>query len=218
MAALIIVTEIWGSMFEPWREPTASILVAMNLWVVFRMSLALGPAAQDRVRRKFQTAAQANASTFRIGGVKWSISDGEFRRVIYANENAILHHNESWAFRRQSQLETERRRRRFIFWSIPVAILGGVAWHINQAAGIGSAVTSAALIVGGWSVAMECLYQSGFQRMKGAMVLDRRIASSDREEVEEQKAHGDARLATELEVQAAALGGARQSSVHDQEF
>ncbi len=39
-----------------------------------------------------------------------------------------------------------------------------------------------------------------------------------KDDVDSQKAHGDARLATEAEATAAAAGGVRRSSVHDQEF
>ncbi|MEJ0044259.1 MAG: hypothetical protein WDM81_19480 [Rhizomicrobium sp.] len=48
--------------------------------------------------------------------------------------------------------------------------------------------------------ALELLYQSGFQRMRGAKVLDPMPQQPGLEAVRTQMAHGEARLATPDEV------------------
>lgn len=61
-------------------------------------------------------------------------------------------------------------------------------------------------------------YRLGAQFIPGAKVLDLPVPRPDGSEVADQKAHGEARLATETEVRAAASGTGKRSSVHDQEF
>jgi hypothetical protein len=67
-------------------------------------------------------------------------------------------------------------------------------------------------------VTKETLYLWGWQYMKGARVIDAAPMRPGLDDVLLQKSHGDARLATEQEVQAAASGAPSRSPVHDQEF
>jgi hypothetical protein len=72
---------------------------------------------------------------------------------------------------------------------------------------------------GAWWVMLQMVYRNGWQAWSGAMVLDPKPSDQGRADVQSQKAHGDARLASESEVIAATSdAGARRSSVHDQEF
>lgn len=64
----------------------------------------------------------------------------------------------------------------------------------------------------------ELLYQMGNQNMVGAKVLDSPPVRPGREEVLRQKAHGDARTASEAEVRAAGAGVPHKSSLHEREF
>jgi uncharacterized membrane protein len=69
------------------------------------------------------------------------------------------------------------------------------------------------------ALGVEFLYRIGIQHwIKGAKVLDPEPVRPGRGVVENQKVHGDARLASEAEARAAAKRGGRRSSVHDQEF
>jgi hypothetical protein len=54
-----------------------------------------------------------------------------------------------------------------------------------------------------YDLAFELLYQSGFQHMKGARVLDDAPVRPGLEDVKSQKAHGDGRIASEDEALAA---------------
>jgi hypothetical protein len=64
----------------------------------------------------------------------------------------------------------------------------------------------------------EIKYQLGFQDMRGAKVLDGPGRHPGADRARDQKAHGDARPATEAEVLAAGAGAGKRSSVHDQQF
>jgi hypothetical protein len=65
----------------------------------------------------------------------------------------------------------------------------------------------------------EAVYRAGIQHgVKGAKVLDPEPVHPGPEVVQNQKVHGNARLATAPEAQAAATGPVRRSPVHDQEF
>jgi hypothetical protein len=61
-------------------------------------------------------------------------------------------------------------------------------------------------------------FQKGAQYITGARVLEPVIARADSASVDEQMAHGAARVATETEVASAAQGTTRRSSVHTQKF
>lgn len=61
-------------------------------------------------------------------------------------------------------------------------------------------------------------YHLGAQFIPGAKVLEPEAPRMGLHDVYNQKAHGNARLATEAETLAAATAGAQRSQVHDQEF
>jgi hypothetical protein len=65
---------------------------------------------------------------------------------------------------------------------------------------------------------LELLYLAGWQDMKGAKVLDGRPRQPGLEDVYQQKAHGDARLATEQEARDAAGDATQRPRLHDREF
>ena len=73
-----------------------------------------------------------------------------------------------------------------------------------------------------WWVSMTIAviaYSSGAQFIPGAKVLDVEPPKPGLADVVKQKAHGDARLASEAETLAAATGGGpKRASIHDQEF
>jgi hypothetical protein len=65
---------------------------------------------------------------------------------------------------------------------------------------------------------LEMLYLTGFQHMKGAKVLDPEPYKPGSEVAANQKAHGDARPATENEALQTAEQGGQRLPVHDMEF
>ena len=73
-----------------------------------------------------------------------------------------------------------------------------------------------------WSLRMNIAvlaYNSGAQFIPGAKVIEAEPPKPGLADVVRQKAHGDARLASEAETLAAATGGGpRRASIHDQEF
>jgi hypothetical protein len=64
----------------------------------------------------------------------------------------------------------------------------------------------------------EFVHALGFQFIPGAKVLDPAAVLPGQEVVDKQKAHGDARLASEAEARAAAAQGGGRTTVQDQEF
>jgi hypothetical protein len=123
----------------------------------------------------------------------------------------------------------DERRKRLVWWGVPGWALSGLAIYLvasnaRYSDGIGFTLFLSVSLGGVAALAWlgvlgkEVLYLLGWQDMKGAKVLDGEPRRPGLEEVLLQKTHGDARLATEQEVQAAAGGVANRSPVHDQEF
>jgi hypothetical protein len=135
---------------------------------------------------------------------------GERQRVIEWNRGQPVYDPKTWQQRLHEEVIVRRDRRKWIwgglFWA--GLVLAITAW-LDQFGSIVSTyvfwclAVSSAPIVGKFipAVLQEIAYQLGYQGMQGAKVLDGQPkAQPGREVVEEQKAHGDARVASEAEA------------------
>jgi hypothetical protein len=164
-----------------------------------------------------------------IGKQKWALDPNtrEFMRVSYeGGEAGFLTKLASRNDRCIAELSEKEKRdqRRWISLAAVLVVLVVCALLIPDVAGPGVIMITYLpgyylVRYGFWTLPKEWAYQRGWQNLSGAMVIDPEPARAGREDVERQKAHGDARIATEHEaIAAAASGAARKSTVHDQEF
>jgi hypothetical protein len=135
---------------------------------------------------------------------------GERQRVIAWNRGQPVFDPKTWQQRIHEEVVIRRDRRKWIFGGfLWVGIMVAVTdWAYQFGDVIGMALFWFCLISSGAIIAKfvpaflkEIAYQFGYQGMEGAKVLDRQpTVQPGREVVEEQKAHGDARLAGEAEA------------------
>lgn len=136
---------------------------------------------------------------------------GERQYVKGWNRGQPVYDPKTWQQRIQEEALLRRERRGRILGALVIlAPLGWFTWWLYS--WVGGFAIALVVIGGGGSllfmlailianVAKEIAYQSGYQGMQGAKVLDARpTAQPGREVVEAQKAHGDARLAGEAEA------------------
>jgi hypothetical protein len=137
---------------------------------------------------------------------------GERQRVIAWNRGQPVYDPKTWQQRIHEEAILRRQRRFYLVISAPFVI--GPIWlcvwaYDNTIALVWSATFWLALFVAGPFAVRYFLpalfgeigYQLGYQGMQGAKVLDRQPkVRPGREVVEEQKAHGDARVASEAEA------------------
>lgn len=160
-------------------------------------------------------------------GVKWGHSadgSGPWRVSSRRTDGSALYEMKTFADRRAAELSN--------------ALIWEKWWPLSQIATVGALV--AALVAFqfsdllGWIVVLAAVgplvvltanfaiyivaYQKGAQYITGSKVMDAAPVQPDAGEVEKQKVHGDARVATEDETRAAAAGSVQRSSVHDREF
>jgi hypothetical protein len=155
---------------------------------------------------------------------------GEYQRVTYRSDDAALVDATPRLAREMTAVEESKHRMSFVKLGAPAAVGGVIAflWAIRSRSpdiafweSLGTLALLMGLILGAAAMTAlikEMLYQTGYQRMIGAMALDPEQPESSSREVEEQQAHGKARTATEEEVRKAASGNIRRSAVHDQKF
>ncbi|MDE2133322.1 MAG: hypothetical protein KGJ49_01845 [Alphaproteobacteria bacterium] len=138
---------------------------------------------------------------------------GERQRVIKWSHGIPVYNPKTWQQRVHEETILASKRRWAILGSAPFVL--GPIWLAYEAYTTGGnpwlGVAAAPLLLYGAlpfgllfflpNVLKELLYQSGYQGMEGAKVLDRAPkAQPGRELVETQKAHGDAQLASEAEA------------------
>jgi hypothetical protein len=137
---------------------------------------------------------------------------GERQRVISWNRGQPVYNPKTWQQRVHEEAILRSKRRWAILGSAPFVL--GPIWLAYDAYTGGNpwlGVAAAPLLLYGAlpfgllffipNVLKELLYQSGYQGMEGAQVLDGAPkAQPGRELVETQKAHGDAQLASEAEA------------------
>jgi hypothetical protein len=198
-------------------EQIVALFSALGLWLVHRIALVSGDDIQERISEKFDAALRDRSPRVWIGGIRWSASGGELRRIVYASDSGALVAPESTTNERHARELIWQRRRR---WAVIAFAFFAVLNAIDPRLAPGEAVSPSAIVMlTGLTICVvwEILYRLGLQRLPGAMVLDPFPDGS--EEVESQKAHGNARLASLAETLAAASGkNVRRSSLHDQEF
>jgi hypothetical protein len=135
---------------------------------------------------------------------------GERQRVISWSRGQPVYTPKTWQQRVQEEVLLRRERRKAILaFLIAAGICGGLAAAVQDTSPPLSAAIIAVFAVGSlptigtWLPALwqEALYQLGYQGIEGAKVLDKAPKPPPgREAVEAQKAHGDARLASEAEA------------------
>lgn len=137
---------------------------------------------------------------------------GERQRVIKWSHGIPVYNPKTWQQRVHEETILGSKRRWAILGSAPFVL--GPIWLAYEAYTQSNFWLGAAagplLLYGALPFALifflpnvlkELLYQSGYQGMEGAKVLDRAPkAQPGRELVETQKAHGDAQLASEAEA------------------
>lgn len=135
---------------------------------------------------------------------------GERQRVIAWNRGQPVYDPKTWQQRIFEEVTARKERRKWILGGLfTVGVIWGATVWADQLGSIfgtivfWSAVLSSGAMIGKFvpAVVKELAYQFGYQGMEGAKVLDKQPrAQPGREVVEEQKAHGDARLAGEAEA------------------
>jgi hypothetical protein len=135
---------------------------------------------------------------------------GERQRVITWHRGQPVYDPKTWQQRIYEEAILSRKRRLKIIGSFGILVpwVGVAIWLARYGALFpyimiwGGIVGIAQLLVIGLpALFQEILYQMGHQGIQGAKVLDKQPAAPPgREQVETQKAHGDAQLASEAEA------------------
>jgi TPR repeat protein len=198
-----------------------AVLGSLATPLLYFMVRRSGATARERIAKEFRQALINPPSSMRIGGARWVIVGGEFHRMAHdaGVRGQIYKEESSRAERHRQELGSERNRKDGIKWVPRMAILCGVALFMTPLVIPSGLVAGYFLLAGLFEVGMEFAYRHGEQWIIGAMVLDPVPRRPGHAEVESQRAHGDARLASETEAQAAASrGGAPRSPIHEQKF
>lgn len=202
------------------RLPVTILWVAVSAWTLFAVAKMQGAKSRAEIRERFLMAALNPGTATKIGGVRWTISEGEFRHLAHdgGERGLLVEEDTNHAKRKAAELNAMSvRRGEFLAF----LILATLAWLV-VAAGFQPAFSAfigvLALVGAGVFLRNEYGYWYGLQSIKGAMVLDPPPRQTAKDEVASQKAHGDARLADEQEARQAAAGGGQRSSAHDQIF
>ena len=137
-------------------------------------------------------------------------AQGQRQKVDDINRGRAIYHPTTWKERIIVEASEKQARRKNIGWAFTwTVLLWAVAWSIYRENTIGDLIPLALgfAIVGCMSavpllylLAKEIVYQSGFQDVQGAQVLDAQPIHPGLDDVAGQKAHGDARVATEDEA------------------
>ena len=219
-AALILWLFI---MYARWQTgerdhaPALAVLAAIVLRLCFKFVQTTGRWSQARLFDQFAAALRERRRLVRIGGVRWTVSDGGIWRVVHSGNGILFDGKSSGGQRVQSELSLEALRILIAQASTMIAIVGGLL-RLDQPASmwVAWAILADCLLL--FCVIWEAIYRQGFQAMPGAMVLEPGVGELDREQVQQQQVHGDARLASPAEALTAAGGSAAPSPVHRQEF
>ncbi len=126
---------------------------------------------------------------------------GERQKVVARDRHGVLVNPTTHDQRRGEELaEKEGRRAGLTLCGAGAVLCAAAAWGLwpSYAGFSFLLICAGALMAPGffYFLALELLYQSGFQHMKGAKVLDPPPRPPGLDSVMAQKAHGDARLAT----------------------
>lgn len=207
------------------RIPNPLLLsVAVILFAFARFSLRLGLGSYSRVSKQFRDALGAERFV-RIGGVWWLPGNTHFSRVYGFNPSK----GRWWAIRYNRKFrvhcaEAAELIRQLLRYGGPASILAvAIALYTSddptfhkQVSLIGVIEFGCLLTAAG--AALETIYSQGWQWLPGAIVLDPDPEDLERLSARERMDHGDARVATEREVQKATVSGGQRSPIHDQEF
>lgn len=214
-----IATIVMAAQSVAWAA--LSILAAFNFWLAFRWADKFGVPSRLRIATKFRSALAEDVRDIVIGGEHWVICDGEFHHLSHdAGQRGLLYKADTGHDARH-QLELLRARDRETLMMILPLALGACGFAPLLSAGHpwGESAVAICVLLNAGVVFREYEYRFGRQTFRGAMVLDPPPVRASAKDVEAQRAHGDARMATEAEALAAGNAGAvRRSSVHDQEF
>jgi len=210
----------WGSISN-WQRLAGGLgLAATALWPLLVIASNTGEEAQRRIRDAFIRALADQPRNIRIGGVRWIITDGEFRRLDYDSGRRGQLPRE-WlprGQRRARELASEKQRRTTMPMLAALAALFAVSQFGGRMVPWTCLGAATCLLVGAWLVIEEYLYRHGYQMIMAPMVLDPPPSRIGQEDVENQKVHGEARLATAQEAIAAAARRKGGSSIHDMKF
>ncbi len=212
-------------------EIASAILAPIVLLALYWLASTGGAASQSALRDQFEAnraAGDTLGEPVSIGGARWTVSNGEYliaRHWGGGLEHPIPDRPTTWRIRHDAEGQHQINRFILIFLFSAAAPITIWANHDPTAALPNSSAWSDRImldigIVGAFLVtAWEIAYREGWQSILGAMVLDKAVERPGKKAVEEQKAHGDARLATEEEAREAATGQAiRRSNVNRMEF
>jgi hypothetical protein len=178
--------------------------------------IPLGRNARERIREQLGKAARSGVASGLIGGVDWAVSGGK-----------LFHHADApWrtpapdteALQRHDDAGKYSFVRSILIFFLPFLLMA----HAERGLPIHDMLDAVRPIEG---IALpiilvwEFFYQRGSQWIPGAMVLDPRPQDISLEDVESQKAFGDAPFVPEHVAVAAASGQLPDRlPVHDQEF
>jgi hypothetical protein len=191
-----------------WLLRLSLIIAGIGCWAFLQQSEWLwsgGSAAAAFFLFSLQRVARRQA-------LGWIIDDnGERQKVTSWSRGHAIFTPTTRSHRIVQEAQLRDERRKSLLWS---GVLGwglaGFAWYawpqirssdlMAMLFGLACLFGGTALL--GWFMHLltELLYQSGWQDMAGAKVLDHPPSRPGLEEVEQQKTHGDARVASEAEA------------------
>jgi len=211
---------IWPAVPLDLRLPIILVLAALGLWAVFVITRRSGRRAQDKVFLQFFDARQAKLDDVRIGGRRWVVVDGEFHHLAHdgGERGRTFKPETGHDIRYRMEIGSVNGRREILLFCVSSLVACAILISLGMYVGIAALIAACFFLGGLYCIVKEYLYRKGYQFFHGAMVLDPAPKCSGRGEVARQRAHGDARLALEAEVIAAASGSAKSASIHQQEF